>query len=292
VLDNGTGGGPNLARFDQQCPPLDRVSAVPLRVHKMAEEVLSKPGRWRSHPTREHVLVRVTDLSVEKSPSGRGERWVATRNNREVDRKTCALDKQFATVQAALARNDRADDHDSEACRLLTQPAYKRLMRTSSNGHRLLLDRDAIARERRLAGVHLLRSTLTDVDPLVILNSYRQLLKVEDDFRTFKGPLKLRPMHHRSAHRIRAHVLVCALSLVVLQELEARTKMRYADILAAVGPVRASLMQQGTRTWWMRIEWSDEASAILAAVGGKPGPRTWAPPPARPSPGSNPQEGF
>lgn len=289
VLDSGTSGGPNLARFDAMEPPVDRVSAVPLRSHKHAEAVLERPGRWRQHPTQEHMRMRVVQFSAEESPSGRPELWLATRNLLETDRKVHALDKQVARVQEALSRNDRADDHGGETCRLLTQPAYKRLVRTSANGQRLLLDHAAVARERRLAGVHLLRTTLTDVDPVILRESYQQLLKVEDDFRTFKGPLKLRPMYHRSAHRIRAHVLVCVLALVVLQELEARTGRRFADIHKAVASVRASLMQQGQRTWWMRSEWSDDALAILKAVGGKPGPRTWGAEQA-PAPGSRAEE--
>lgn len=276
VLDSGMGGGPNLARFDQLDDPVDRISAVPMRSSKVAESILQRPGRWRQHPDKEHLLMRVVRLSAEDSPSDRPELWVATRNLRNADRQRRKLDKQIAKVKAALARNNRADDHQGETCQLLSKRAYKRLVRTSKSGRRLLLDRKTIARERRLTGVHVLRTTLSDVDPLLILDGYQQLLKVEDDFRTFKGPLKLRPMYHRSAHRIRAHVLVCVLALVVLQELEARTGRSFADLHKAVGKVRASLMQQGGRTWWMRSEWSEEAQEILDAVGGRQGPRTWA----------------
>lgn len=276
VLDSGTGGGPNLARFDALEPPVDRVSAVPVRKSKVADDVLSRPGRWRQHPDKEHIQLRVVVFDAEDSPSERPELWLATRNLRDADRKNRKLDKQVARVEAALAKHDQAESHGSDICRLLSKPAYKRLVRTSASGKRLLLDRAAIKREQRLAGVRVLRSTLQDTSALDVLDAYQQLLKVEDCFRTFKGPLKLRPMYHRSAHRIRAHVLVCVLAIVVLQELEACSGTPFAQIRKAVSQVRASLMQQGARTWWMRSEWPDEALAILDAAGGKPGPRTWA----------------
>jgi hypothetical protein len=44
------------------------------------------------------------------------------------------------------------------------------------------------------------------------VRAYKQLKEVERAFRTLKGPLELRPIHHRLEKRVRAHVLLCMLA--------------------------------------------------------------------------------
>jgi len=59
VMDSGMGGNPNLMAIDAMKPSLDRVSAVPLRLSKTAENLLlAKPGRWRKHPYKDGFTVR------------------------------------------------------------------------------------------------------------------------------------------------------------------------------------------------------------------------------------------
>jgi hypothetical protein len=52
---------------------------------------------------------------------------------------------------------------------------------------------------------------------------YKQLLEVEDAFRTLKTTLDLRPVYHRLDDRIRAHVLLCWLALLLIRVAEYRT---------------------------------------------------------------------
>jgi len=273
VADSGLSGGPNLAAIDEA--GLHRISTVPKRNSKLVTKILSLAGRWRQHPSKPHFKHRVLQLSAEESPSGRAEVCIATRNRKEADRQNRKLDKDLAKVRAHLAKDDKLDQHGKPTCKLLTKPSLRRLVRESTDGRRLVLDQKAIRLERKRGGVKVLRSTLVDHDPLAILAAYQQLLKVEDDFRTFKGPLRLRPMHHRSAHRIRAHVMICMLALVVLQELEHQSGWKFRDIVAAVSPVRASRMQQGTSLYWMRSEWPARTEDLLEALGQAQGPRTW-----------------
>jgi len=45
-----------------------------------------------------------------------------------------------------------------------------------------------------------------------VVRAYKQLKEVERAFRTLKGPLELRPIHHRLDDRVRAHVFLCMLA--------------------------------------------------------------------------------
>jgi transposase len=73
---------------------------------------------------------------------------------------------------------------------------------------------DQIEQEAALDGIYVLRTSVS-ADTLAapeVVRSYKQLKEVERAFRSFKGPLKLRPIHHRLEDRVRAHVFLCMLA--------------------------------------------------------------------------------
>lgn len=274
VTDSGMGGEPNLARIDALQPRVDRITAVPLRTLKKAEEVLSRPGRWQKHPTKPHVTIRAVRLE-DSSPSERPEVFIATRNEKTAAQQLRTLERNIERVRELLAKDDGIDEHGVATCKMLAKPSQKRLVRATTDGRRMVLDQAAIQRERRLAGVHVLRTTLTDMKRADVVDAYQGLLAVEDDFRQFKGPLRLRPMHHRRADRIRAHILVCVLALVVKQEIERLTGMSLTEIDHLMKSVTVARMADGGRDFWMRAEWPAEALPLLEQIGARQGPRTW-----------------
>ncbi len=77
---------------------------------------------------------------------------------------------------------------------------------------------DSIAQEAALDGVYILRTSaskeaLTKEDAVV---DYKHLTRVEQAFRSFKaGELNVRPIHHRLADRVRAHLVLCMLAYYV-----------------------------------------------------------------------------
>ena len=74
---------------------------------------------------------------------------------------------------------------------------------------------DAITNEEMLDGIYVIRTSepakrLTAEDSV---RSYKRLALVEQAFRTLKGiDLLVRPIHHRTADRVRAHILLCLLA--------------------------------------------------------------------------------
>jgi len=71
-----------------------------------------------------------------------------------------------------------------------------------------------IDQEAALDGIYVLRTSVPDdqLQSAEVVRSYKQLKEVERAFRTFKGPLELRPIHHRLEDRVRAHVFLCMLA--------------------------------------------------------------------------------
>jgi len=58
------------------------------------------------------------------------------------------------------------------------------------------LDRKQLRQARRREGCYLLRSNLTEGDTTALWSYYIQLVQVEEAFRTLKGDLAVRPIHH------------------------------------------------------------------------------------------------
>jgi hypothetical protein len=73
---------------------------------------------------------------------------------------------------------------------------------------------ERIAAEAALDGIYVLRTTVAEATLPApdVVRAYKQLKEVERAFRTLKGPLELRPIHHRLEDRVRAHVFLCMLS--------------------------------------------------------------------------------
>jgi len=71
-----------------------------------------------------------------------------------------------------------------------------------------------IEAEAALDGIYVLRTSVSEAELRApeVVRAYKQLKEVERAFRTLKGPLELRPIHHRLEDRVRAHVFLCMLA--------------------------------------------------------------------------------
>lgn len=89
---------------------------------------------------------------------------------------------------------------------------------------------ERIAEEAALDGLYVIRTNVPEDDLPAdeAVRSYKSLSRVERAFRSLKSvDLKVRPVHHRLAGRVRAHVLLCVLAYYV----EWHMRRRLAPIL-------------------------------------------------------------
>lgn len=91
----------------------------------------------------------------------------------------------------------------------------------------------AIAAEAALDGIYIIRTTLpaAQMDAPSCVRNYKSLAQVERAFRSLKTvDLKVRPIHHRKADRVRAHILLCMLAYYVEWHMrEAWRELMFAD---------------------------------------------------------------
>lgn len=92
---------------------------------------------------------------------------------------------------------------------------------------------DSIAAEAALDGVYIIRTSVpaTQMDAADCVRNYKALTNVERAFRSLKTiDLKVRPIHHHLADRVRAHIFVCLLAYYVEWHLrEAWRELMFAD---------------------------------------------------------------
>jgi hypothetical protein len=85
-------------------------------------------------------------------------------------------------------------------------------------------DTERITTEAALDGIYIIRTTIPDtqMNPDQVVATYKNLARVERDFRSIKSiDLDLRPIHHHTETRVRAHVFICMLANYLVWHLRA-----------------------------------------------------------------------
>ena len=134
---------------------------------------------------------------------------------------------------------------------------------------------DAIDAEAALDGLYVIRTSLDAkrMDAPTCVRSYKALSNVERAFRSLKTvDLKVRPIHHRLADRVRAHILLCMLAFYVEWHMrEAWAPPMFADTDQAakatrdpVAPAQRSASAQ-RKTQTKRLD-DDEPAHSLATL--------------------------
>ena len=172
-----------------------------------------------------------TDLAEVTHPDYPGERLVVCRNPllaAERARKRAdlmaAAEKKLEAIAAATRRPQRPlrdpERINYRIGEVLGPKKVGKYFHWQITAAGLTYQRDPvrIARDAALDGIYVLRTSLpaARLDAAQTVRSYKRLAQVERAFRILKSlDLELRPIHHRLAERVRAHVLICWLAYYV-----------------------------------------------------------------------------
>lgn len=254
-----------------------RLTAESIRKSAFARKhVLPLTGRYESHPTKSQYSFRTVAVSAEESPSERAETWVIVRNAWDRERQLKKIAKHVAAVKAALAKKEPEGSHSKSVCEVATHATLKRYVKPSDKvPGRYVLDQDAIRFEEQLAGTHLLRTSLTEMSGDEVFEAYQLLQKVERNHREYKGPLRLRPMYHRLADRIRAHVMLMILAANCVRILELRTGESIDELRKRFDRIQAHQVTEYGRVQWKCSDLTATDLATLERAGCGTVPETW-----------------
>ncbi len=198
-----------------------------------AAAALARPGRYRTVAGN----LRVKEVAVGPGGNGdgddgaRAQRFVVCHNPDQADRDATVRSQLVAHLEQLMAGSDAWTERrrDEFVGSLKGKPGLRRYLRRT-NGGLLRVDAAAIKRESHLDGKWLLRtsdSTLTADD---LAAAYKTLLQVERGWRDMKGALGLRPVFHHREDRIRAHVQLCWLALLLIRVVENATNDTWRNV--------------------------------------------------------------
>lgn len=213
-----------------------------------AQAALQRQGRYKTIADNLQVKEVVLDDGTMR------DRFIICRNPEEAERDAAVRAQIIERLEAAITDTDQLTERKRAelAGRLKARPAYNRFLRTTPKTGLLRIDRAAVNADTKLDGKFLLRTsdpTLTAED---VALGYKQLLQVERGWRDLKLYLDLRPVYHRREDRIRAHVLLCWLALLLTRIAENATGDTWRNLrqdlhqLAAIesaGPGNATITE-------------------------------------------------
>jgi len=186
-----------------------------------AAAALARQGRY--HQVAGNL--RVKEVWVPAKDAGeRAERFAVCHNPEQAERDRAVRERLIAHLADLIDGSDAwtpGQRHELIGS-LKDKPGLCRLLRRTKNGL-LRVDRGAAAREAHLDGKWLLRTNDHTLTPEDLAAAYKQLIAVERGWRDMKGALRLRPVFHHREDRIRAHVQLCWLALLLIRVAENAT---------------------------------------------------------------------
>jgi Transposase DDE domain len=187
-----------------------------------ADAALSRQGRY----TDVAGNLRVKEVRISES-----ERFVICYNPEAAQRDAAVRERMLAQLNEMTGGSDTLSATKRAELRgvISTKPGLNRYLRVTPGG---LLRTDAarIKAEENLDGKYLLRTSDPKLPAEDIALGYKQLLEVERGWRDLKQAIDLRPVYHRKEERIRAHVILCWLALLLIRIAETTTGMTWATI--------------------------------------------------------------
>jgi len=186
------------------------------------EMALAHPGRFK---------VLADNLHIKEVFAGEGtgrRRYVIAYNPQQAEVDRINRQQILERLSCELEVLNRKRKTKAQ-CKLLLHRSMGRYVKELKSGQ-LKIDKAKVRQEEKLDGKYLLSTSDQHLSAEDIALGYKQLLEVERAFRTLKSTLCLRPVYHSKDERIRSHVLLCWLALLLIRIAEVETGLSWPRI--------------------------------------------------------------
>ena len=187
------------------------------------------------------------------SPDYPGERLVACRNPElarlrahKREELLCATERNLAKIKARVDAGKLAgqDEIGVRVGKVINQYQLAKHFELTIGDNTFTFARkhERIVAEAALDGIYIIRTSVSvaQMDSAQCVRNYKSLANVERAFRSLKTlDLNVRPIHHRTADRVRAHIFLCVLAYYVEWHMrEAWRELMFADTEAQAKATR------------------------------------------------------
>jgi hypothetical protein len=223
-----------------------------------ATEALARQGRYQQ--VRNNL--RVKEVRIRED-----ERFVICFNPEAAERDVKIRERLIAQLTALIEGTDKLNATKRAELRgvISTKPGLNRYLRTTPGGL-LRIDQARIKAEENLDGKYLLRTSDPKMTAEDIALGYKQLLEVERGWRDMKQVIDLRPVFHRKEQRIRAHVLLCWLALLLARIAETSTGQTWPTLRRELNRITLGTFTGPAGTFQQRTEISKTQRDLLHAL--------------------------
>jgi hypothetical protein len=232
-----------------------------------AGAALSRQGRYQEVAGN----LRVKEVRIAED-----ERFVICHNPEGAERDAAIRARMITQLKEltdgtdALAKDKRAELRGM----ISTKPGLNRYLRVTPGGL-LRIDAGKAKAEENLDGKYLLRTSDPKMTAEDIALGYKQLLEVERGWRDMKQVIDLRPVYHRKEERIRAHVILCWLALLLARIAENASGASWPELRRQLDRIQVGAFAGPAGTFRQRTEISQPQADILARLGIDPPPKIY-----------------
>jgi hypothetical protein len=222
------------------------------------QAALSRQGRYAT--VKDNMQVKEVNIGTD-------DRFVLCFNPDQATRDAAIRDQLVAQLDEAITGTDplTATDRAKLVGTLSSKPGLKRFLRTTTSGL-LRIDKAKIKAEARLDGKYLLRSSDPQLSAEDIALGYKQLLEVERGWRDMKQIIDLRPVYHRREDRIRAHILLCWLALLLIRVAETTSGTTWNRLRSELQRIHAVTFTGPAGTFRQTTELTKPQRDLLTAL--------------------------
>ena len=221
---------------------------------------LSRQGRYQQAAGN----LQVKEVRISDAP----DRFVICFNPGAAERDAAVRADLIAKLEDMIAGSDQLSATKRAELRgkISTMPGLNRFLRVTPGGL-LRADKTKAKAEENLDGKYLLRCADPKMSPEDIALGYKQLLEVERGWRDMKSVLDLRPVYHRLEERIRAHVILCWLALLLVRVAENQTGQTWPTIRCELDRIHIGTFTGPAGTFRQLTGPSKPARDLLAKLG-------------------------
>jgi Transposase DDE domain len=232
-----------------------------------AAAALSRQGRYQEVAGN----LRVKEVRIAED-----ERFVICHNPEGAERDAAARARMITQLKELIDGTDKLARVKRAELRgvISTKPGLNRYLRVTPGGL-LRVDAGKARAEENLDGKYLLRTSDPKMSAEDIALGYRQLLQVERGWRDMKQVIDLRPVYHRKEERIRAHVILCWLALLLARIAENACGATWPELRRQLDRIAVGTFAGPAGAFRQRTEIGPAQQDILDQLGIDPPPRIY-----------------
>ena len=220
VADSGLLSRQNIELLEKE--KLEYILGARLRSlsDRWQERILDNTGYEKMQKDGE--VLRIATYSYTEK-----QRLIVTHNTKRAEKDRKDREKSIEKLRQKLEKSKNPKS-------LISNYGYRKFL-TVDGEVRVQVDEEKLQREALWDGLHGVITNTRDKDmkPEEVLSQYHGLWQVEDSFRIEKHDIRVRPVFHWTANRIRAHIAICFLAFALIRFLQYQIRQKTSEAFSA-----------------------------------------------------------